>query len=383
MSLPPIRSKLPNTGTTIFTIMSALANETGAINLSQGFPDFHGSKTLIKLVNQHMKAGHNQYAPMQGIPALREQIAEKMEALYTLKVHPDKEINITSGATEAIFSAITAIIQEGDEVIVFEPAYDCYVPAIRLNGGNPIFIPLEMPGFKINWDAVKNRINSRTRMIIINTPHNPSGTVMNAFDLMQLEKITRDTDIIILSDEVYEHIIFDGLEHQSILRYPKLWERSMVVYSFGKTYHNTGWKMGYCMAPDYLMKEFRKVHQFIVFSSMTPVQFALADFMKLDRTYLELAAFYQEKRDTFAGLLANSRFILQPSAGTYFQIVDYSRISDEPDLDFAKRITREYKVASVPMSSFYSQKTDHKHVRLCFAKETETLAKAAEKLINV
>lgn len=383
MALPTIKSKLPHTGTSIFSVMSALANETGAINLSQGFPDFQGSKELIRLVNGHMKSGHNQYAPMQGIFPLRERIAEKMENLYSATINPEKEINITSGATEAIYAAITAIISDGDEVIVFEPSYDCYVPAIQLNGGIPIFIPLTTPEFTINWEAVKNRINHKTRMIIINTPHNPSGSVLNAFDMMQLEKITKNTDITILSDEVYEHIIFDKLDHQSVLRFPGLWERSMVVFSFGKTYHNTGWKLGYCLAPEYLMKEFRRVHQFIVFSSMTPVQHALADFMVSDTSYFGLADLFQEKRDLFARLLSGSRFKLKPSSGTYFQFVDYSRISNEPDFEFSTRITREFKVASIPVSSFYSQKTDNKLIRLCFAKSNQTLEQAAERLCKI
>jgi len=378
-----IQSKLPNIGTTIFSIMSKMASDCGAINLSQGFPDFSSDPELIRLVNRYMKAGKNQYAPMQGIPELREAITRKIEALYSMPLDPESEINICSGGTEAIYSAITAMIHDGDEVIVIEPAYDCYVPSIRLNGGIPIFVELETPALTVNWEAVKNRISQRTRMIIINTPNNPGGSVFSAFDLLQLEKITTGTDIIIVSDEVYEHIIFDGLEHQSILRFPNLFKRSFVIFSFGKTYHNTGWKLGYCLAPDTLMKEFRRVHQFIVFSSMTPVQYALADYMNKNNSYLELSEFYQKKRDFFLDALSGSKFKFRPSLGTYFQLLDYSEISDLPDMEMAEKLTRENGIASIPVSAFYNAKTDNKVLRFCFAKSEKTLKKAADILNKI
>src|ERR1017187_5550388 len=298
-----VRSKLPKVGTTIFTVMSALANEHKAINLSQGFPNFETSPELISLVNKFMKKGLNQYAPMQGIMPLREAIAEKMNDLYNAKYNPETEINITAGGTQAIYAAIAAVVQQDDEVIIFEPAYDCYAPAIELQGGIPVYIQLKAPDYHIDWEEVKKLVSHRTRMIMINTPHNPTGAVMNAADMKQLEKITNNTDIIILSDEVYEHIIFDGLEHQSIAKYPKLADRSFVIFSFGKTYHSTGWKMGYCLAPSNLMTEFRKVHQFMVFCANTPIQYALAEYMKNKNEYLELGKFYQEKRDYFIDLI--------------------------------------------------------------------------------
>ena len=360
-----------------------MANEYGAINLSQGFPDFHGSQKLVDFVHHHMKRGHNQYAPMQGILPLREVLAEKAERLYNIKVNPETEINITSGGTEAIYSAITATISEGDEVIVFEPYYDCYVPTILLNGGIPIYIPLEPLGYSINWDAVKKRINNRTKMIIINTPHNPTGSILTDGDLKELDKLTRNSDILILSDEVYEHIIFDGHSHESILKYPSLFARSFVIFSFGKTYHNTGWKMGYCFAPENLMKEFRKAHQFIVFSSTTPLQYAFADFIKDSGEYEILSDFYQQKRDLFTDLLNGSKFRILPCSGTYFQLASYREISDEPDTTFAERITKEYKVASIPVSAFYSRRDDNKVIRFCFAKNDDTLKEAAERLHKI
>ena len=320
-SFPPnVHSKLPQVGTTIFAVMSRMAQEHNAINLSQGFPDFSCDPKLIKLVQQYMKKGFNQYAPMQGILPLRERIAQKAESLYGISLDPETNINITSGATEAIYAAITATVREGDEVIVLEPAYDCYVPAIQLNGGVPIFVPLNEKDYSINWEALTNRINHNTRMILLNTPHNPTGAVLSAEDMQQLIRITANTDILILSDEVYEHIIFDGEEHQSVLRYPELFSRSFAIFSFGKTYHNTGWKMGYCIAPEMLMKEFRRVHQFIVFSSTTPLQYAFADFMEDESAYLELADFYQKKRDHFNQLLADTPFTIRPRTGNLFSI---------------------------------------------------------------
>lgn len=378
-----IVSKLPKVGTTIFTVMSQLANEHKAINLSQGFPDFECSEELVKLVNQYMKKGMNQYAPMQGVMQLREAISAKMEALYGISYHPANEINITSGATQAIYSAITAVIREGDEVIVFEPAYDCYVPAIELNGGVPVYIQLKAPEYRIDWNEVKKRITRRTKMIIINSPHNPTGAVMSEADMKQLEKLTNNSEIIILSDEVYEHVIFDGAQHQSVCRYPKLAERSFVVYSYGKSYHVTGWKMGYVLAPENLMVEFRKNHQFLVFTSNTPIQYALADFMKQEQQYLEIPAFYQKKRDFFLEQIKGSKFTCIPSPGSYFQLLDYSAISKAKDTDFAIQLTKEHGVASVPTSVFYHKPVDNKLLRFCFAKKEETLEKAAERLRKI
>ena len=375
-----IKSKLPKAGTTIFTIMSGLANEVGAINLSQGFPNFDVSPELIKLINKFMKEGFNQYAPMQGVLKLRERIAEKMNTLYSAIYHPEKEITITAGGTQALYTAITSIIRERDEVIVFEPAYDSYVPAVELSGGIPIHVHLQAPNFRINWNEVKKLINQRTRMIIINTPHNPTGSMLSAKDMQQLEKITASTDIIILSDEVYEHIIFDGYEHQSVARYPKLAERSFIVFSFGKTYHATGWKMGYCLAPEKLMSEFRRVHQFEVFSVNTPLQHALAEFMRDPKNYSGLNLFYQQKRDYFLKLIQGSKFKPLNCSGSYFQLLDYSKITKEKDTDYAIRLTKEAGVASIPISVFYNVPVDNKVLRFCFAKDDATLEKAAEKL---
>ena len=378
----PIKSKLPKVGTTIFTTMSALANEHNAINLSQGFPNFEVNEELMALVNQYMRKGFNQYAPMQGILPLRERIAEKTQELYEAVYSPEKEITITSGGTQAIYTAITAMIREGDEVVIFEPAYDCYAPAILLAGGIPVYVQLKAPEFTIDWTAVKKMINQKTKMIIINTPHNPGGSLMTAKDMKELEKITSRTEITIISDEVYEHIIFDGHRHESVMRYPKLAERSFVVFSFGKTYHNTGWKMGYCLAPENLMTEFRRVHQFVVFSANTFIQYALADFMK-NKNYLELPAFYQEKRDYFLKLIQGSKFSFTPASGSYFQCLDFSKITQENDYDFAVRLTKESGVASVPVSAFYHKNHDPKLLRFCFAKTNETLERAAEKLCAV
>ena len=375
-----LKSKLPKAGTTIFTIMSGLANEVGAINLSQGFPNFDVSPELVRLMNKYMKEGFNQYAPMQGVLKLRERIAEKMSTLYSASYHPEKEITITAGGTQALYTAITAIIREGDEVIVLEPAYDSYVPAIVLAGGIPIHVHLQAPDFRINWNEVKKLINQRTRMIIINTPQNPTGSILTAKDMQQLEKITLNSDIIILSDEVYEHIIFDGYEHQSIARYPKLAERSFIVYSFGKTYHATGWKMGYCLAPEKLMTEFRKVHQFQVFSVNTPLQHALAEFMLNTNHYAGLNTFYQQKRDYFLKLLMDSKFKPLPCSGSYFQLLDYSKITKEKDTEYAIRLTKEAGVASIPISVFYNVPIDNKVLRFCFAKDNATLEMAAERL---
>lgn len=378
-----VKSKIPNIGTSIFAIMSQMANEHQAINLSQGFPDFDCSKELISLVNQSMKSGNNQYAPMQGVLKLREAVSEKTEKLYSLFYDPEKEITITAGATQALYTAISAFVNEGDEIIIIEPAYDSYVPAILINGGKPVFIGMKQPDNHVDWEELKMAINPQTKMIIINTPHNPTGAIFSSQDMEKLKKAISGTNIIVLSDEVYEHIIFDGFEHQSISRYPGLAERSLVISSFGKTYHTTGWKMGYCIAPENLMKEFRKVHQFIVYAVNTPIQYALAEFLKREELYLELGSFYQKKRDFFNKLVKESRFKLRPAKGTYFQLLDYSEISDENDILFAEKLTKEYKIASVPVSVFNHDLADHKSLRFCFAKSDETLEKAAEKLIKI
>lgn len=375
------RSKLPNVGTSIFAIMSKMANDYGAINLSQGFPDFQCNEELVNLVNKYMKKGYNQYAPMQGLMTLREGIAEKTEELYSQKYNPDTEITLTAGATQALYTAITAVVEEGDEVIVFEPAYDSYVPVIELNGGKPVYIQLKAPDFKIDWDQVQKVVTSRTKLIIINSPHNPTGSTLTALDLERLKKIVSGTKIIILSDEVYEHIIFDNLDHQSIARFPKLAERSFIISSFGKTYHNTGWKIGYCVAPAHLMKEFRKVHQFVVFTVNTPIQYAFAEFIKRKEEYINLSSFYQKKRDYFNSLLKGSKFKIKPSNGTYFQLLDYSKIDSLNEVDYAEKLTKEYGIASIPVSVFYHKATENKVLRFCFAKSDETLEQAAEKLL--
>ena len=372
-----INSKLPNIGTTIFTVMSKLAADNNAINLSQGFPDFNCSEELVSLVNKYMKAGNNQYAPMAGFIGLREMIAQKTEELYGEKYDPETEITVTAGATQAIYTAISAIIREGDEVIIFEPAYDCYQPAIELNGGKTIYLQLKAPTYSIDWEEVKKMINHHTKMIIINTPHNPTGSIMSAADMVILDKLTRGTDIVIISDEVYEHIIFDMHQHQSVARYPKLAERSFIISSFGKTYHTTGWKIGYCVAPKNLMTEFRKVHQFLVFSCNTPIQYALAEFLKQKNNYLELGNFYQKKRDYFISLIRNSKFDLIPASGTYFQLLNYKRLTTEKDTDYAARLTKEFGIASIPISAFYHESIDNNVLRFCFAKKEETLEKAA------
>jgi len=361
--------------------MSQLANEEKAINLSQGFPDFNCSPQLIELVNKYMKAGFNQYPHMAGIIGLREAISEKVHSLYGTYYNPDNEITITAGGTQAIFTAISSVVSEGDEVIIFTPAYDCFEPSIELSGGKTIFIQLTTPNYSIDWELVKKVISRKTKMIIINSPHNPSGSVLNKEDFEQLEKIIGNTDIIVLSDEVYEHIVFDGLQHQSVARFPNLANRSFIISSFGKTYHTTGWKVGYCLAPAELMKEFRKAHQYIVFAVNAPVQYALSDYLKNTAAYMELSLFYQQKRDLFLNLIENSRFKAIPSSGTYFQLLNYSNITDESDMDFSVRLTKENKIASIPVSVFYHMKVDNKVLRFCFAKDDDTLHRAAE-IIN-
>ncbi len=378
-----INSKLPKVGTTIFTVMSKLAQEHNAINLSQGFPDFACSEKLTDLVNQYMKKGFNQYAPMQGAMALREQVAIMVEELYGTAYNPDTEITITAGGTQAIYTAISTFVHEGDEVIVFEPAYDCYVPAIEINGGTPVFVQLKQPNFSVDWQMVKKLINHRTRMIIINTPHNPSGSVFSENDLKELEKLTRDTDIIILSDEVYEHMFFTGTKHWGVARNKALAARGILVSSFGKTVHTTGWKIGYMAAPANLSIELRKVHQFIVFACNHPMQLAIAEYLKDKDNYLEVKNFYKQKRDYFINLIRGSKFSFEPAAGTYFQLLKYDSITKEKDTDFAIRLTKEYGVASVPLSVFYHEQEDNKLLRFCFAKKEETLEKAAEVLCKL
>jgi methionine transaminase len=378
-----VLSRLPNAGTSIFAVMSGLANEVGAINLSQGFPDFPISMELVDLVNHYMHKGFNQYAPMPGVLALREAIAEKASDTFGITYDPQTEITVTAGATEAIFCVITAMIHPGDEAIIIEPAYDSYAPAVELSGGVVRYSSLQVPSYTINWPEVKSLINNRTRLIMINTPHNPTGSVLLATDLAQLDRITRGTNITVMSDEVYEHLIFEGVRHESVCYYPELASRSFVIGSFGKTFHTTGWKTGFIMAPAVLMAEVRKVHQFVVFASNTPIQHAVADYLKNKENYLQLPAFYQQKRDLFTGLVKESRFRVIPSYGTYFQLLDYSTISDEKEMDFAVRITREFGVASVPVSPFYHDKQDHKVLRFCFAKTEETLIKAAEILCTI
>lgn len=378
-----INSKLPNVGITIFTVMSALAKEHNAINLSQGFPDFNPHPVLIEEVEKAMRGNFNQYAPMAGYLPLRERIAEKAETLYGAKVEADSEITITAGGTQAIFTAILSVIREDDEVILFAPAYDSYAPAVELAGGKAIFYDLEAPDYKVDWQKVKRLINQRTRMIIINTPHNPSGTILREADMKELEKLVQRSDIVLLSDEVYEHIVFDKLQHESVLRYPKLAERSFVVSSFGKTFHTTGWKIGYCIAPKNLMAEFRKVHQFNVFSVNSVAQIAFAEILKRKELYLELNSFYQDKRDFFQRAIQSSRFNLLKCEGTYFQLVSYSRISDERDIEFVRRMTKDMGVAAIPVSVFHRSHSDNSIIRFCFAKEEETLKRAAELLTRI
>lgn len=378
-----LKSKLPSVGTTIFTTMTNLANEHGAINLSQGFPDFDVHPELISLVEDYMRKGFNQYAPMQGVLPLREKIAQKVEGLYGAVYDVDREITITSGATEALFAAITAVVHKGDEVIVFDPAYDSYAPAVELCGGIPVHVTLAFPDYSIDWDRVKKSLSSKTRLLILNSPHNPTGSVLSRDDIGELKKIIEDNDIYILSDEVYEHIIFDGKKHESMAGYPELAEKSFVVSSFGKTYHATGWKTGYCLAPENMTEEFRKIHQYLIFSSNTSVQLAYAAFLDQKDAYLDLASFYQAKRDLFLSKIKNSRFRVIPSHGSYFQLLDYSGISDMGDIEFSRKLTIEHKVASIPPSVFYKTLDDHKVLRFCFAKKDETLEAAALRLCEI
>ena len=378
-----IASKLPDVGITIFTVMTNLANQHGAYNLSQGFPDFDVPETLLSLVAKHMRAGLNQYAPMQGVPILREKIVQKVQKLYGASYSPESEITITAGGTEALYVAITAVVNPGDEVIIFEPAYDSYVPAVTLNGGVPVYIQLSPPDYGIDWNRVESALSDKTRLIILNTPHNPTGSILTSEDIEALRQLVAQRPVMILSDEVYEHIIFDGQVHHSMARYADLAAKSFVVGSFGKTYHATGWKIGYCLAPAPLSKEFQKVHQFVTFAVNTPVQHAYAEFLDEESHYLSLADFYQQKRDKFLSCLAASRFKPVPCRGTYFQLLDYSAISQRGDMAFAEELTKTHKVAAIPPSVFYHRRDDHRYLRFCFAKEDETLTQAGEILCKI
>lgn len=378
-SLP---NKMPSTGTTIFSKMSALAAEHKAVNLSQGFPDFQVDPRLVDMATKAMQIGHNQYAPMPGVRVLREAIHNKVKNFYNAEYDVDTEITITAGGTQALTSTILSTIREGDEVILFTPCYDSYVPIIELAGGSPVYVQLKTPDYLPDWEEFKQVMNHRTRMVIINSPHNPTGTVWNKEDFDQLASILNGTNIMVLSDEVYEHITFDGKQHHSVLGHPDLQDRSFAVFSFGKTFHATGWKLGYVIAPENLMFEFRKVHQYEVFSVNAPMQYALAEYMQ-DPNVFYISSLYQQKRDYFQQLMANTRFKALPSSGTYFQLYDYSEISDESDVDFAIRLTKEFGVASIPISVFYSVPKQDKVLRFCFAKSEETLVEGARRLALV
>ena len=375
-----IKSKLPQVGTTVFTVMSHMAQHYNAINLGQGLPDFTMSEELIELVSKAMINGQNQYAPMSGLPVLRERLAEKIENLYKAHVNPETDITITPGGTYAIYTALTTVLGPGDEVIVFEPAYDSYVPNIQINGAIPVLIPLTFPQYAIPWDEVRNNITARTKMIMINSPHNPTGSVLSRNDIEQLRQIVTDTNIFILSDEVYEHLIFDDLQHESILRYPDLLERSFVCFSFGKAYHCTGWKLGYCVSSPPLMQEFRKVHQFNCFSCHTPSQFALGEYLRNADAYLQLGPFIQKKRDYFQQLMSATPFKPLLSKGSYFQCYSYNGLSEESDKELCIRLTKEFGVTAIPVSAFYKDEKDDKVLRFCFCKKEETLEKAVERL---
>lgn len=377
------KSKMPQVGTSIFSVMSRLAMAHNAINLSQGFPDFGSDQKLVDLVSKAMNSGYNQYAPMAGHFELRDTISKKMEVLYHTSYHPENEITITAGATQAISTIITTFVKKDDEVMIFRPAYDSYEPGIKLNGGIPISIQLEAPDFSIDWAEVKQKVNNQTKMIIINTPHNPSGMVFSKQDMLQLQDITKNTNIIVLSDEVYEHMVYDDQKHQSACLFPDLKSRSFVVASFCKTFHNTGWRIGYCCAPKELMKLFMQVHQFNVFCVHHPTQKGIADYMQEPSHYLRLSEFYQNKRDLFLNLIKDSRFSFKPSGGTYFQVLDYSDITQEYDFDYAKRLTVESGLASIPLSVFNENNLDNKVLRFCFAKKDDTLKRAADILNKI
>lgn len=376
-------SKLPAIGVNIFSTMSAMAQQYQAVNLAQGFPDFSPSAELIQLVHDYMLQGFNQYAPMAGVKPLLHNLSEKVEKLYGAVYNPDTDITITCGATEACYTVLTSILHEGDEVIIPEPAFDVYLPAIELSKAKAVFVPLTFPDFSYDWELIRSKITPRTKLIIINSPHNPTGSIISAEDILQLQKIVEEFKIYVLSDEVYEHIVFDGKKHLSISSNPVLKQHAFVVGSFGKTYHVTGWRLGYCLAPEYLMKEFKKVHQYNTFAPVSPMQFAVADFMKKTEHYESLPEFFQKKRDLFLSHIAESRFEVIPSSGTYFQLLSYKNISNENDLDFAARLTREFGLASIPVSVFYHDKTDHNILRFCIAKKEETLSNAAAILCRI
>ena len=379
-----MQSKLPKLGTTIFTVMSKMAQDYGAINLSQGFPDFDCPTRLKELVVQHLNDCKNQYPPMAGIPALRQQIANKVQDYYDYDANPETEITITSGATEALFDAVHAVVTAGDEVIVFDPAYDSYEPAVQLAGGKTIHVPLMLPDYSIDWDRLEQAINSRTRLIIINSPHNPCGSILTTSDHDKLAALIRDHDILILSDEVYEHMVFDSVKHESVLAHAELSAKSFVVFSFGKTYHATGWKLAYCVAPEALTREFRKIHQYVTFTTSSFVQYAIADFMaECPEHTRELPGFYEEKRNIFCKLITPSRLKFTPSKGTYFQLVDYSEISDKDDVEFANYLTQEKGLAAIPLAPFYQVPPATKIVRFCFCKDDSTLQQAAKILCEL
>lgn len=380
---PALISKLPEVGTTIFTVMTNMAHQYGAINLSQGFPNFDVDERLIQIVEKHMRDGKNQYAPMQGVLELREQIARKAHLVYGISCDPEHHITIAAGATEALFAAILCSVGPGDEVIIFEPAYDSYSPAIQLAGGIPIPLAMRFPNYAIDWDRVKDTISKKTQLIVLNSPHNPTGAILREADIAALMDITRGSDLFIVSDEVYEHIIFDANRHESMLRYPELAARSFTIGSFGKTYHATGWKVGYCIAPESLTNEFRKVHQYLTFAVNTPVQHAYAEYMADEHTYLGVAAFYQRKRNLFLDLIRNSKFRPLSCHGTYFQMLDYSEITNESDIVFAERLAKEHGVAAIPPSVFYHTGEDNHVLRFCFAKQDATLERAAERLCAI
>ena len=377
---PKIRSKLPATGTTIFTVMSALAQQHGAVNLGQGFPDYPIDPALIDLVDAAMRAGHNQYPLMPGVMRLREAIAAKVARLYGRAYDPEHEVTVTTGATQAIFTSIQALAHPGDEVIVFEPAYDSYVPAVRLSGATPVTLPLTFPDYAIDWPALAAAITPRTRMIVVNSPNNPGASVLSADDLGRLAALTRGTDILVVSDEVYEHMVYDGARHESLARNAELAERSIVIGSFGKTFHATGWKVGYALAPRAISAEIRRVHQFTVFTVNSAVQHALAEFLSDPARYETLPAFFTAKRDLFRAALADAPLDLLPCRGSYFQLARYDRVGEEPAQEFAQRLVREIGVATIPLSAFYHDGTDHRVIRFCFAKRDETLLAAAERL---
>jgi methionine aminotransferase len=378
-----IKTKLPEWGTSIFTVMSRMATEHNAINLAQGFPDFNCDDELLELVHHFQKKGFNQYAPMQGVPALRKSISDKIEKIYGKLYKPETEITVTAGATQALYTAVTSVVEKGDEVILFEPAYDSYVPDIISNGGVPVYVQLDPNDYSYSWDLVRKKISSKTKAIIINSPHNPTGSLITRSDIQELEKITQGTNILIISDEVYEHITFDNNKHISLASSDELSKRTFVISSFGKTYHTTGWKMGYCTAPENLTKEFRKMHQFIVFSANTPVQYAYAEFMKQEERYLSLGKFYQEKRDIFAAAIKDSKLKIKGCDCTYFQLLDYSNISNKSDMEFAEYLTKEIGVAVIPLSPFYEDRRSRSLIRVCFAKSDDVLREAADKLKNL